>query len=286
MPISDIFNNPFMTRVVIKALIVGVLVSLCASLLGVSLVLKRLSMIGDGLSHVGFGALAVATVLDAGDYSLEVSLPIVIAAAILLMRLSQSTRINGDSAIAIFSTGAIAIGSLIFNYSGTRNADVCNSLFGSASIITLDDRELWLSLILSAAVLTFFIVYYNRLFAVTFDESFSRATGMRVEIYKTLIAVFTAVTIVLGMKMMGAIMISALIVFPSLGAMRVCGSFRSVVICSAVLSVACFVAGFFAACRLSYQTGATVATVELAAFLLCALVGVLMRRAKGAKKAA
>ncbi len=283
MSIADIFNNPFIAEVVIKALVVGVLVSLCASLLGVSLVLKRLSMIGDGLAHVGFGAMAVAMVLDLNDFSLEVSIPIVVAAAFLMLKLSESDRLKGDAAIAIFSTGAVAVGSLLFNYTGTRNTDVCNSLFGSASIITLDSKELWISIILSVSVIAFFIICYNRIFAVTFDEGFSKATGLKTEFYKLMIAVLTAVTIVLGMKMMGAIMISALITFPALSAMRVCRSFRSVVICAAGISVVCFVVGFFTACRLSYQTGATVATVELAAFLVCVIIGMVMRSGIGGK---
>lgn len=281
MTIAEMFQNPFIARIIVKALIVGVLVSLCASLLGVSLVLKRLSMIGDGLSHVGFGALAIATVLDLGDYSMEVSIPIVIAAAFFLLKLGESTRLKGDAAIALFSTGAIAVGSLIYNYSGSRNTDICNSLFGSASIITLGDKDLILSVVLSVIVLAFFVVFYNKIFAITFDEGFSKATGIRAELMKLLIAVLTAVTIVLGMKMMGAIMISALIIFPALSSMRVCRSFRSVVICSAVVSVVCFVIGFLAACRLSYQTGATVATVNLIAFLLMALAGAVINSQKG-----
>ncbi|MBE6753691.1 MAG: metal ABC transporter permease [Ruminococcaceae bacterium] len=281
MTLQEIFQNPYITQVVVKALVVGILVALCASLLGVSLVLKRLSMIGDGLSHVGFGALAVATVLELGDYSLEISIPIVVAAAFLLIKIGESKRLKGDAAIALFSTGAVAVGSLIYNYSGSRNTDICNSLFGSASIITLDDKDLILSIVLSVAVLLFFVLCYNRIFAITFDEAFSRAAGIRAELFKLMIAVLTAITIVLGMKMLGAIMISAIIIFPALSAMRVCRSFRSVVICSAVLSVTCFVIGFFAACRLSYQTGATVACVDLVAFMLFALAGVFINSSKG-----
>lgn len=275
MSFSDMFSNPFIAKVVIKALVVGILVALCASLLGVSLVLKRLSLIGDGLSHVGFGALAIATVLDLGDYSMEVSIPIVVVSAFILLKLSESKKIKGDAAIALFSTGAIAIGSLIYNYSGNRNTDICNSLFGSASIITIGTRELVLSIILSVAVIAFFVLFYNRIFAVTFDEDFSKATGVKSDLYKLLIAALTAVTIVLGMKLLGAIMISAIIIFPPLTSMRLCKSFRSVVICSAAVSAVCFVIGFFAACRLSYQTGATVASVNLAAFLIFALIGAL-----------
>ena len=280
MTLSEMFQNPFIAKVIVKALVVGILVALCASLLGVSLVLKRLSMIGDGLSHVGFGALALATLLDAGDYSLEISLPIVILAAFVMLKLGENTKLKGDAAIALFSTGAVAVGSLLFNYSGNRSTDICNSLFGSATIITINNKDLILSIVLSVTVIAFFFLFYHRIFAVTFDESFSKATGIRAELYKFLIAILTAVTIVLGMKMLGAIMISAIIIFPALSSMRVCRSFRSVVICSAVLSVACFVVGFFTACRLSYQTGATVASVNLIAFLLFALVGALCSSAK------
>ena len=277
MTIADIFNNPIIANIVIKALIVGVLVALCSSLLGVSLVLKRLSMIGDGLSHVGFGALAIATVLDVGDWSLELSIPIVIIAAFFLLKLGENSKVKGDAALAIFSTGAIAIGSIIYNYSGNRNTDICNSLFGSASIITLGNKDLVLSILLSVLVLTFFVVFYTKIFAITFDEVFAQATGLKADLYKLLIAIFTAVTIVLGMKFMGAIMISALITFPPITAMRVCKSFRSVVICSAIISVVCYIIGFFIACLAGWQTGATVAAVNLAAFLIFSLIGMLER---------
>ena len=268
MTLSDIFSNPFLTKIVITAMVVGVLVALCSSLLGISLVLKRLSMIGDGLSHVGFGALALATLLDLADWSLEISIPIVIAAAFFLLKLGENAKVKGDAVLAVFSTGAMAIGSLLFNYSGNRSTDVCNSLFGSASIITLDSSDLVLSIILSVFVLTFFTVFYTKIFSITFDETFAKATGLPSDIFKLLIAILTAVTIVLGMKFMGAIMISALIIFPPLTSMRVCNSFRSVVICSAIVSVVCYIIGFFTACVQSWQTGATVAVVNLAAYIL------------------
>ena len=276
MSLADIFSNPVITKIVINALIVGVLVALCSSLLGISLVLKRLSMIGDGLSHVGFGALAVATVLDLGDWSLEISIPIVIAAAFFLLKLGENSKVKGDAILAVFSTGAMAVGSLIFNYSGNRSTDVCNSLFGSASIITIGQKDLVLSIILSVLVLSFFVIFYTKIFAITFDETFAQATGLRADLYKLLIAIFTAVTVVLGMKFMGAIMISSLIIFPPLTAMRVCKSFRSVVICSAIVSVVCYVIGFFIACVQSWQTGATVAAVNLVAFILFAAAAKLM----------
>lgn len=280
MSLADIFSNPVIAKIVVRALIVGMLVAFCSSLLGVSLVLKRLSMIGDGLSHVGFGALAVATVLDLGNWSLELSIPIVVIAAFFLLRIGENSRINGDAAIAVFSTGAVAIGSLIYNYSGNRSTDICNSLFGSASIITLGNKDLILSIVLSVLVIAFFLVFYTKIFAITFDETFARATGLKAELYKLLIAIFTAVTIVLGMKLMGAIMISALLTFPPLTAMRVCSSFKKVVICSAVISVICYIIGFFLACVQSWQTGASVATVNLVAFILFTIIGKLMHSEK------
>lgn len=266
MSISELFSNPVIISVLIRALVTGILVSLCASMLGVSLVLKRYSMIGDGLSHVGFGALAVATVLDLNEFSLEITLPIVIATAYLLLRMSRRGKMSGDAAIAVVSTGAVAIGSLIYNFSGSRSSDICGSLFGSSSIITLTDKDLLLSIVLSAVVLLLFILFYNRIFAITFDETFAKATGLRTELYNMLIAGMCAVTIVLGMKLMGALMISALVIFPSLTAMRLCRSFRSTVICSAILSVVCFVIGLFLASILSFQTGPVVVTIHLIVF--------------------
>lgn len=278
MTLAQIFSDPFLSKIVIKALIVGVLISLSASMLGASLVLKRYSMIGDGLSHVGFFSLAVATVLDLAEYSMEISIPIVILCAFLILRLRESSHIKGDSAIALLSTGAVAIGSLIYNFSGTRSTDICNSLFGSSSIITLTDKELVLSIVLSISVMLLFTLFYNKIFAVTFDENFSSATGIRTDLYKSLIAILTAVTIVIGMQMMGSIMISALVIFPALTAMRVCRSFKSVVLCSIALAVVCFLIGFFAACRFSFQTGATVVTVHIAAFVLFSAAAALTTR--------
>lgn len=270
MTIAEMFSNEYLAEIVIKALIVGVLVSVSASLLGVSLVLKRYSMIGDGLSHVGFGTTALATVLGLGNYSLEFSIPIVIIIAVILLRLNENSRVNGDAAIAIFSTGAVAIGSLLFNYTGQRNTDVCNALFGSSSIITLTDKDLVLSIVLSVIVIVLFILFYTKIFAMTFDERFANATGVKTGIYKNLVAILTAVTIVLGMKMMGAIMISGLIVFPALSAMRICKNFKGVMICSGVLSVMVFLAAFFTACRFSLQTGPTVVTFHIILYIIFA----------------
>ena len=264
--IIEMFQYDFM----IRAIIAGVLVSLCASLLGVSLVLKRYSMIGDGLSHVGFGALAIASAANIANLTpLEFAIPIVVIAAFFLLRISESGKMKGDSAIALISTSSLAIGITVAQMSTGLNTDINSYLFGS--IISLDDKDLILCVILSCIVLVLFILFYNKIFAVTFDESFARATGTRTGLYNMVIAFLTALTIVVGMKMMGAIMISAIIIFPALTAMRLTGSFRRTVILSAAVSVACFLVGFFAACLFSLQTGAAVVTVNLAVF--CAVYG-------------
>ncbi len=273
MTLAQMFHDPYLSQVIGRALCVGILVALCAALLGVSLVLRRFSMIGDGLSHVGFGAMAVATVLGMTDYTLEIAIPIVVAAAFVILRLGENSRLHGDSAVALLSTGAIAVGSLIFNFSGTRNTDVCNSLFGSASIITLTNKDLILSIVLSLCVLTLFLLFYRQIFAITFDEPFARACGLPAGAYQSMIAVLTAVTIVLGMKMMGAVMISGLVVFPALSAMRFCRTFRAVTVWAALIAVFCLIVGFFIACVLSFQTGPTVVCVNLAVYVLCALIG-------------
>ena len=269
MTFTQIFSSPFLTAIVLRAAVVGLLVSLCSSLLGVSLVMKRYSMIGDGLSHVGFFALAIASVAGVSSkYSLEAAIPIVILAAVLILKLSDSRTISGDSACALVSTGAIAIGTLIFSFTDNTAADICNSLFGSASVITISSKDMYFSIALSVLVLVWFVLMYRRIFAVTFDEQFSAAAGCSVRHFRTSLAVLTAVTIVVGMKMMGAIMISALIVFPPLAAARVTRSFKGVVIGSAVVSSMCFIIGLAVACRFSLQTGATVVTADIAAFLI------------------
>lgn len=274
MTIRSIMESPFLREVVFRSLIVGVLVSLCAALLGVSLVLKRYSMIGDGLSHVGFFALALSTAAGiSGTYTMEASLPIVILAAVLILQLSKSRKIKGDAACAIVSTGAVAIGTLINNVLGVRSADVCSSLFGSASLVTLTDKDLWLSVAMSALTLIWYVLCARRIFAVTFDTPFARSAGVHTERLDLVMAILTGITIVVGMKMMGAIMISALILFPPMTAMRVTGSFRTTVWVSAIVSVVSFVVGFILACRFSLQTGATVVTVQLVLFLVFALVG-------------
>ncbi|MGM9652211.1 MAG: metal ABC transporter permease [Eubacteriales bacterium] len=263
----EMFTFPFMVR----ALLVGSLISLCASLLGVSLVLKRYSMIGDGLSHVGFGALALAAVLHTAP--LRLAIPVVVAAAFLLLRMSENSRFKGDSAIAVISTSALAFGVLVLSLSGGVNTDVYNYMFGS--IYAMDNSDVTLSLILCAAVLALFVLMYNRIFAVTFDEDFARAGGLHVNLYNMTIAALAAVTIVIGMRMMGAMLISALIIFPPLTSMRLFKTFRSVVISSAIVSVVCFFVGITASYMLDTPGGASVVLVNLGAMLLFSLIGSL-----------
>jgi len=276
--IASIFSDPYMTSILLRAVTVGVLVSLCASLLGVTLVLKRYSMIGDGLSHVGFGALAIATALNLGSASTAVSLPIVLIAAFLLMGLTEKRRMAGDAAIAVLSTGAIAIGTLLFRFSKNQYADICNSLFGTASMSTLSGLDLVVTVAVSVLVLGLFVLFYTRIFTVTFDETFAKATGVRVNVYHLLLAGLTAVTVVIGMKMVGAIMVSGLIIFPALSAMRVCKRFSAVVLTSAALSLVCFFAGFFLSLLLDAQPGPAIITVHVFVFLVCWLTGTLRAR--------
>ncbi|MBR3641363.1 MAG: metal ABC transporter permease [Oscillibacter sp.] len=269
MDLLTLFSYPFMLR----ALIAGVLVSLCAALLGVSLVLKRYSMIGDGLSHVSFGALAVAVAL--GFAPLYFSIPVVIAAAFLLLRMASRPRWSSDAAIAAVSASALALGILVISRTTGMTTDVDNYMFGSVLAMTRGD--VILSVLLSAAVLTLYALFYHRIFAVTFDESFSRATGVRVERYNTLLSVLTALTVVLGMRMMGAMLISSLIIFPALTAMRLFKSFRGVVLCAAGVSVACFCAGLAASFVWATPVGATVVAADLAAFLIACAVAAAKR---------
>jgi len=268
--LSQMFSYSFLVR----AVIVGLLVSLCASLLGVSLVLKRYSMIGDGLSHVGFGALAIATALNLAP--LAVSIPIVVLAAFLLLRLSENSKIKGDSAIALISTGSMALGVIIISMTTGMNTDVCNYLFGS--ILAMSKSDVYLSVALSIVVLVLFILFYNKIFAVTFDETFAKATGTKTGTYNMLIAFLTAITIVLGMRMMGAMLISSLIIFPALTSMRVCKTFKSVIICSAFVSLICFFIGVVFSYIYATPTGASVVAVNIVAFLLFSGVGLLKRR--------
>ena len=256
----QMLSYPFLTR----AIVVGTLVSLCASLLGVSLVLKRYSMIGDGLSHVGFGALAIAT--EANAAPLAVAIPIVVAAAFLLLRLSENSKIKGDAAIALISTGALAIGVMAISLSNGTNINVYNYMFGS--ILAMSRGDVRLSVVLAAAVLTLYVIFYHKIFAITFDENFARATGVKAGWYNMLIALLTAITIVLGMRLMGTLLISSLVIFPALTSMRILKSFRSVVICSAVLSVLCFLIGIFFSYIWSTPTGASIVCVNIAAFFV------------------
>ncbi len=267
--LGEMLSFPFMRR----ALLVGSLVALCAALLGVSLVLKRVSMIGDGLSHVGFGALAAAAVMNAAP--LYVAIPVVVLAAFLLLRLSEKSRLRGDSAIAVVSTASLAVGVLLLSLRGV-NTDVYNYLFGS--VYAMSAADVRLSLILSAVVLVLFVLFYNRIFAVTFDESFARASGMHAGAYNMLLAALTAVTIVLGMRLMGAMLITALIIFPALTSMRLFGSFRSVVISSAAVSTVCFLCGITLSYLFDTPGGATVVLTNLAALLLASLVSFLRKK--------
>ena len=257
------------------ALIVGTLIALCSSLLGVTLVLKRFSFIGDGLSHVAFGAVAVATVLRLNNNLLLV-LPVTVLCAILLLWGGKNAKIRGDAAIAMISVGALAVGYLLmhlFSTSANLSGDVCSTLFGSTSILTLTRGEVWICLILSALVLAVFMLFYHRIFAVTFDESFARATGLPAGAYNLLIAVIIAVIIVLAMNLVGSLLISALVVFPALSAMRVFKSFRAVTVCSACLSVGCALCGILLSIVFGTPVGSTVVAADILAFAVFALLG-------------
>ena len=260
------------------ALIVGVLIALCSSLLGVTLVLKRFSFIGDGLSHVAFGAMAIAAVLQITN-KMPLVMVITILSAVLLLRTGQNTKIKGDAAIAMISVGALAVGYLlmnIFSTSSNLSGDVCSTLFGSTSILTLSPAEVWLCVGMSVLVVAVFILFYNKIFAVTFDESFARATGTKAGLYNLLIAVVVAVIIVLAMNLVGSLLISALVIFPALSAMRMFKSFRSVTICAAVLSVFCALLGILASILAGTPVGSTIVTVQIGAFGLSWLAGTVL----------
>ncbi len=272
------FRYPFVRY----ALIVGVLIALCSSLLGVTLVLRRFSFISDGLSHVAFGAMSVAAVIGLAD-DMPLTLAVTIVCAILLLRTGQNTRIKGDAAVAMLSVGALAIGYLLMNLFSTStnlSGDVCSTLFGSTSILTLTVTEVWLCVILSVIVVAVFVLFYNKIFAVTFDETFARAVGTKANLCNLLIAVVVAVVIVLSMNLVGSLLISALVIFPALSAMRVFGSFRSVTVCAAVLSVVCAAAGILISILAGTPVGSTIVAVDLAAFLLFIGIGFM----KGKKK--
>ena len=269
------FSYPFVRY----AFIVGVLIALCSSLLGVTLVLKRFSYIGDGLSHVAFGAIAIASVLGLTDNMLLV-LPATVVCAVLLLNTGGQAKIKGDATIAMISVGSLAIGYLlmnVFSTSSNLSGDVCSTLFGSTSLLTLTLTDVVLSIVLSVAVVTLFILFYNRIFAVTFDESFARASGTAVNAYNLLIAVIIAVVIVLGMNLVGSLLVSALIIFPALSAMRVFKSFLSVTVCSAVLSVVCATVGMLTSIIWGTPVGSTIVAVDIMAFLLFLAAGKMRR---------
>lgn len=265
------FQYPFVRY----ALIVGVLIALCSSLLGVTLVLKRFSFIGDGLSHVAFGAMAVASVLNFTNNMIFI-LPVTVICAVLLLRTGQNTKIKGDAAVAMISVGALAIGYLLMNLFSTGpnlSGDVCSTLFGSTSILTLTKGQVVLCIVLSVIVVVIFIIFYQKIFCVTFDETFAKATGMKTDFYNLLIAVITAVIIVLAMNLVGSLLISALVIFPALSAMRVYKTFFSVTICSVVLSVLCAVIGILLSILAGTPVGSTIVAIDIVAFMISCAVG-------------
>lgn len=265
------FSFPFVRY----ALIVGILIALCASLLGVTLVLKRFSFIGDGLSHVAFGAMAVGTVVNLTNNTFFV-MGVTVLAAVALLGMGNNAKIKGDAAIAMLSVGALAVGYMVMNiFSTSANVagDVCSTLFGSVSILTLGTKDVWLCVVASVAVIAIFIIFYNRIFAVTFDENYLRATGKGAGGYNMLIAIVTAVIIVLAMNLVGSLLISALIIFPALSAMRLFHSFRGVVVASAVISVTCAVLGIITAIMVQTPVGATIVVMDIVAFFICMTAG-------------
>ncbi|MCL1852809.1 MAG: metal ABC transporter permease [Peptococcaceae bacterium] len=283
--IADKFVLYFQYPFVQYALIVGVLIALCSSLLGVTLVLKRFSFIGDGLSHVAFGAMAIAAAMNLTNNFLLV-LPVTIICAILLLRTGQNAKIKGDAAIAMISVGTLAIGYLIMNvFSKSSNlaGDVCTTLFGSTSILTLTMTEVWLCVILSVLVIGVFLLFYHKIFAVTFDEDFSTATGVKAKVYNLILAVVIAVVIVLAMNLVGALLISALVIFPALSAMRVFKSFKAVTVCSLIVSVVCAALGLLISIIAGTPVGSTIVAVDIAGFFIFSMAGFittkgLMRR--------
>ncbi len=275
------FSFPFIRY----AFIVGVLVSLCSSLLGVTLVLKRFSFIGDGLSHVAFGAIAIASVLGITNNMLVV-LPVTVLSAVLLLYTGRKARIRGDAALAMISVGALAVGYLLMNVFSVRSnisGDVCTALFGAASIQTLSGTDLWISVALSVSVVAVFVILYHRIFAVTFDESFAQATGIRTGLYNLLIAIVIAVIIVVGMKLVGSLLVSALVIFPALSAMRVFKSFRSVTIASALIAVFASAFGILASILLETPAGATIVASEILVFACFTLAGAILRRKRSVR---
>ncbi len=257
------------------ALIVGILISLCSSLLGVTLVLKRFSFIGDGLSHVAFGAMSVAAVVGISNNMLLV-LPTTIISAILLLRTGQNSKIKGDASIALLSVGALAVGYMLmslFSTSSNVSGDICTTLFGSTSILTLSKSEVWLCIILSAVIVSAYILLYNKIFCVTFDENFAKSMGIRTEIYNLLIAILIAIIITLAMNLVGSLLISALVIFPALSAMRLFKNYKAVTICSAVLSVICAFMGLVISILGETPVGSTIVVINILAFIICSAIG-------------
>ena len=264
MDLMQLIHEMFSFTFILRAIVVGLLVSLCAALLGVNLVLKRYAMIGTGLSHVGFAAMVIGGVIDLAP--LAVSLPVVVAAAFLLLRMNESSKIKGDSAVALISTSSLAVGIIVVSQTTGITLHICNVMFGS--IFAMTPSDVYVSIALSIVVLTIFVLFYKQLFAVTFDESFAKATGTKVEVYKTILALLTAVTVVLGMRMMGALLIASLTIFPAISAMRLCKRFLSVVITAAVISVVCFFIGMVISYAVDIPPGASVVGVNLVVFLV------------------
>ena len=277
MSIFETLHIYFQYPIVIKALIAGVLISFCASLLGVTLVLKRYSFIGDGLSHVAFAALSIATITSISNNMLIV-LPITIIAAVLMLQTGQNSRINGDAVVAMISVGCLAVGYMlmnIFSTSSNVSGDVCSTLFGSTSLLTLSTFDMWICIIMSAVVLVFYLLFYHKIFSVTFDDNFAKATGIRSGVYNMLMAVITAVIIVLAMNLVGSLLISALIIFPALSAMRVYKNFMSVIVCSGIVSVVGAVLGILISLIGATPVGATIVSVYIVIFAIFMIVGML-----------
>ncbi len=264
------FSFPF----VVNAMVVGVLVALSASLLGVPLVLKRFSFIGDGLSHVAFGAITIATVMKLTNVMIF-TMPVTALCAILLLRIGQNTKINGDAAIAMLSVSSLAIGYLLMNIfpvSTNLSADVCVTLFGSTSILTLTRFDVWMSIILSALVVIIFILFYHKIFSTTFDENFAKATGLKAGLYNLIFSVIIAAVIVLAMNLVGSLLISALVIFPALSAMRLFKNFKSVTICSAIFSVVCAVSGILTSILTGTPVGSTIVAINIGVFIICFII--------------
>ncbi|WP_028518999.1 metal ABC transporter permease [Ruminococcus flavefaciens] len=270
------------------AMIVGLLIALCSSLLGVTLVMKRFSFIGDGLSHVAFGAMAVATITGVTNNMLII-MPVTIISAVLLLRTGSNTKIKGDAAVAMISVGALAVGYMMMNIaaqSGNKrmtsnvSADVCSTLFGSTSILTLSLTDVWVCVAMSVIVVAIFLIFYNKIFAVTFDENFAKATGVRSDMYNLLIAIVIAVIIVIAMNFVGSLLISALIIFPALSAMRIFKSFRSVIICSVVISLICAATGIIVSILVGTPVGSTIVSADICVFFIFTITSMVLKRGK------